>query len=328
MLLAIAAVALAATARSSMGLAVNAVQARQELQRKWGGHSIRHTTLELAPILLEEAEVIAGEPITYVSMEVVLNGQSHNITVRDEQAKVNINALLQYRGRDAARTFALGQFNDNTGSGEIYLPIDHDEASALSQTEADIDMDPKIVSINHLLTGFNPDRIDDRGSHPLDALTCWGDGRINIRRASDDLIHEITMPLMGSIQINRLRDVLATNDDSALNQALTNIGVREDDIPELMRRLSLNSRCYSVWLTVDNGRRRWHELSVLEQKPVEPVEQAKSASHAVAEPETPGNPLAALDTPIHGRKESAGVAPDQASETVAEAYPRLRVYQW
>jgi len=339
MLLAIAAVVLAATARSSMGLAVSAVHARQDLRRRWGNQSIRLTTLDLAPSLFEGIEAETDKPTISLDAQFNLSGQTYYVTVSDEQAKVNINALLQHKGRDATRSFARGQFTDSLGSSDIYLPVDQQAQS--SPTEgADAVLNRKIVSINHLLPGFDPDHDPESTSYLMVGLTCWGDGRIHIRRASDDLIREIAAPILGSIQIERLRDTMANNDGQELNELLVVIGTREQDIPGLMQRLTMDSYCYSVWIAVDNGRRRWHELGVMELKPDEIAEPggADTNEQIDASNQSPvtGSPVAPKPSDLP-RTQAGGDSVSTESTAPATLppasddsgkYPRLRVYQW
>jgi hypothetical protein len=283
-------------------------------------------------VLLEEEETEIGEPVAQVRTEITLNKQVFTVIVNDEQAKVNINALLQHQGRDAARTFAQRQLPGTMNSGEVYLPMLY-EVSASDQPErySDTSQHHGIVSINHLLPGFAPDLVDFTQGDPFKALTCWGDGRINFNRAPIDRVREITQPLMGTIQAQRLRDLLASSGNITLDTALDDIGISDDAVPELLQRLTLESRCYSAWISVDNDRRRWQELSVLELAPGEATDQETTESDpstGPAEAETDA-PAGERDISAPRQLESTETASEQQNpETKQEPYPRLRVFQW
>lgn len=332
MLLAIMAVVLAAAARSSMGLAVSAVHARQELQRKWGNYSIRHAALQLAPSLLEETEEDLGEPVGQIHTRFGLNGHTYAITVSDEQAKVNINALLRHKGRDAARTFTRDQISESMRSSEIVLPTGNRVLEASHEKES-VTPDRRIVSINHLLPGFSPDPITGQEAYPFTTLTCWGDGRINITRAPDELVKVLSSPLLGDIQISRLRDAFATHGDHALDKALAGIGMEDEAIPAVMERLSVDSNCYSVWIHVSNSSRNWHELNVIESSPDKAVQQRNPGTDAEAEAEADQDDL---DRPPAGQLEAAaevsgreaGSAEEPQTEGSTHTYPRMWFYEW
>jgi len=325
MLLAIAAVALAAVGRSSMGLAVSAVKSRQDLQRHWGSYSSRHAVLELAPILLDEAEQNTGEPVVSLQTEIQLSGQSYFITVSDEQAKINVNAMLRQHGRDVTMTFVHRQFTDSMGAGEVYLPTEQGPSQVQDIGEA-VEADRRIVSLNHLVPDFDPDRFDVADGYPVDMLTCWGDGRINFARASNELVKEITRPVLNAIQLGRLREALASSEDMSLAEGLAGIELAEDDVQAVAERLTLDSHCYSAWITLDNGKRRWQELSVLE---LEPADDGELPDPAFISTQTQDRPESAdqIPSPEHNQVQDQSQALPQ-SEDGSRAYPRLYLYQW
>jgi len=362
MLLAIAAVALAAVGRSSMGLAVSAVRARQDLQQRWGMYSSRHAVLELAPILLKEAEESTGEPVVSRQMEVQRSGHTYDLTVSDEQAKANINAMLQHHGRDTTRTFIREQLADNIGAGEVYLPTH--KPSQDRNTDGVEELDRAIISLNHLLPDFNPATFMKADGYPMQTLTCWGDGRINLSRAPDELVEDVTKPELGAIQIRRLRETLASSENMPLEEALISIELSKDDVPAVLERLTLESSCYSVWVAMDNGKRSWHELSVLELEPDDAQEDGDASTDinggsGQSDVRGPNESLVSEETEADSRHIAESQAeetadpvgtegqsvfssvpawdglestaqdevPKQAEEDVVE-YPRLYLYQW
>ncbi len=354
MLLAIAAVALVAASRSSMGLAVSAVQARRGLQQRWGSLSCRRTAMELAPLLLKDAEEASGKPVRSLRAQFDLGGQRFSLTISDEQAKANVNAMLRHRGREATRSFVRSRITGLSGAGEVHLPMgnptqDRDTGStahALGSTHS-------IISLNHLLPRATPqDMIGTQDATESatvsDSLTCWGSGRINIRRAPDDVIEQVCRPLLGRIQISRLREALPEAGDQALPEAgtqalpeaLVNIGVPREDVPAITERLTLESKCYSVWVVADNGKRNWYELGIAElTEGADQVAIVDEADVIEEEVESTAAPLIppddeplSTDAPRPGANESLGAGGNEQSiaveNTTSSVQRRYYLYQW
>ena len=313
MLLSIAAVALAATARSSTDQAVAAVQARRDLQRDWANRSIRHTALTLAPSLLADERADTTESTPVRSITIQLNKHDYNITVTDEQAKVNINALLANRGREAARSYVVKQVADYPDFEGVYLPVTLDQTDD-SQDRGNNGLSRTIVSFNHLLPNFDPAEMLKEQVTPFDSLTCWGDGRINIKYAPEALVKEVSAPLLGSIQVQRLHDLVAEQDDIALQQALADIGVEQKNIPAVLKRLTFESGCFAVWIMMDDSRRAWTEFSVIELSPNVAATQAGVS-------DGDNEPAADVSDKKNKDEVSGGVRS-------GDTYPRLRVYEW
>jgi len=333
MLLAIAAVALASVGRSSMGLAVDALRARQDLQRRWGSISTRHATLQLAPILLDQASGIS-DPLASLQVQITLSGLTYTLTVSDEQAKANVNKMLFYQGRETTRTFIRRQCDGQPWADEITLPTNK------SQSPGELINVPSenrrnVISFNHFLPGFDPRHLANPQDFSLDTLTCWGDGRINLTRASDDLVQDVLKPLLTTSEIARIRESLASSADSPLIDSLNNAGISEKDRSIILRRLAQDSSCYSVWTAVDNGKRSWHELAVIELQPDSSPEPQPAEASEVDEndPDSDADTdeeLSTLTTPVVP-DETAPVTeddPETSPNDYRDEYPRLYLYQW
>lgn len=318
MLLAIAVVALSAVARSSVGLAVDAVQARRDLQSRWGAYSSQRAALSVAPMMLQAKSPHSGVPPTAVSLRITLNGQAMVLTIADEQAKANVNALLAHLGRDATRSSILEQLGGNTSWGEISLPLvgpptkaeAHDTATSVRRV---------IVSYNHMLPAFDPcaeSRINAPDGHGLDTLTCWGDGRINLLRAPDEVVLSLTRPILGAIGLERLRKALAGPGNVTLHDALILAGLTREQARQAAKRLTLVSRCYSAWVGIDDGKRVHHHLAVLE---LEPPGGTNDRRHDNADVNDLDMQTGADALSNHSRDDMNGDAP---------SFPRLLWYRW
>lgn len=103
LLLPVAAVAMAGVVRLSLHRAVEAQQAEQQLQVRWALRSAQQTLGPQMQQALEEADRASPEPVAGWQGELVLAGRPMTIVLFDEQAKVNLNALVHRRGPDMAQ---------------------------------------------------------------------------------------------------------------------------------------------------------------------------------------------------------------------------------
>lgn len=334
MLIAIAAVALASAGRSSMGLAVDAVRARSELQHRWCGISGRHAVLRLAPLILDAAASESDRPPGSVQTHIRLNGFDYSLMLSDEQAKVNLNAMLRDSGREQTITYIRRRCGGQEWADKIILPINRPSApdGGLGGPDAN---HRDIISINHVFPGFDPSSLERESDYPLDALTCWGDGRVNLSRAPGDLVHTALKARLSTADIDDLHEVLDTTPGLTLADAFKDIGVSEEDIPDLMKRLTLESSCYSLWLTTRTAKRGWYELSVLELPASDADGYLSTDIQESERAETPAEGIGAegpaVNDPDVSREPVSRQHPEDTEEeprgdTVSG--PRLYLYQW
>lgn len=103
MILALAATVMAGVCRSSLTRSLAARSAAEELQRRWAVVSLRSAVLPRAGSLMNAAEASAGGPLRSLHRRVELGGQRFELVLADEQAKLDANALIHYRGRAGAQ---------------------------------------------------------------------------------------------------------------------------------------------------------------------------------------------------------------------------------
>jgi hypothetical protein len=118
-----------------------------------------------------------------------------------------------------------------------------------------------------------------RGNGPAVAelVTLWGDGRLNIRRASGASLALLDSPPLTRIDVERLIEARNKMYDPRprLNSAVATPGSAEP-IRRLMEEaqlsaeksnlhLVLGSKCHSLWIIVRDGRREWYSLAVSDE---------------------------------------------------------------
>lgn len=335
-LLALVAVLLADMARRSTTQAGRAVEAEVELQRRWGLAGVRLAVLPYAGEVLAAYEEAKGEPAKALQVEIELGRQVFNITVADEQAKVNVNVLHALHeqataeqhirrlvpseramavrlepydapqfavptitppkeaeeessgegrfGRNGAarerRQGRLAEQDEADGAGEHTNRSGDAEDTGRSSTEGereenaeDTDAPPPLhdgfpivfVGWNQVFADPEPvdlfgEKYQPRGA--VDHLTCWGDGRLNIRRASPQTLSLLVGRLMDRRALERLIRAAKHSTGVELVDLLNAVQVPEERHEELQTLLAIQSRCHSVTVVATDAWGKHYEFAV------------------------------------------------------------------
>lgn len=260
-LIVVAALAEAGLARKSLQRALAAQQAQAELARRWLAASCRETLLEDAPqrfIDWEEDERRSPRwpaPRTAVAVAQV-GGQRLRLRLADEDAKLNVNALYA-REPEKFRSALLAL--DAT-----QLPVEArpDLSRTAKLRRQSFSTWAQLFDVATALT--QPDGFD-RLLAATDRLTCWGDGKTNIRHADDATLTQlVTTALDRSAASDVLQARRAEEDDLLLPALLESLDMRRSDQLKLRSVLSDQSTCFSLWLELaDEQDRRWYHLWIL-----------------------------------------------------------------
>lgn len=261
-LLALAAVALLIVGRSSLQKAVQAVEAREELQRRWGAYSCIQTMLPQLETQLGLIEQDRYDPQPMIHLELDLAGQHVDLLASDEQAKANVNVLHTrhgWRGADAAAQALLAA----TGT---LLRV---ELSPLSEEASKLSGRQPYTSPGQFLATTMPAqliRMDFPEASALAHLTCWGDGKLNYRRASGLAILEITKPLLDTQQVDKLLSLRRQLPGADLNRLAALLDLQGSQRQALAGLLTDTTLCHSLWIRLTRDQRQWNYLAVHEQE--------------------------------------------------------------
>ncbi len=256
-LLVLAAFAMAGAAQRSFDRAVLATQAEQRLRRDW---TLRSATLSLTPQIeriLADQEAQAFEPVARHDARLTVNGYRMDMVFSDEQAKININTLLELRGkRVTERVIDEMTF---TSAATIHLalpsgviPAERSQRRPIttwSQVAQDIRVDD--------LAPFDQNTL---ASH----FTCWGDGRINIRRASAGAIETLLSPALSTGDAETIVRVQLERPGIGLEGAIAQLELSKRDLEVVKQRLTDQSSCYALWLRLEGNSRTYDRLIVHE----------------------------------------------------------------
>lgn len=280
---------LVAVGRMATQHALAARLAADEAQRRWGAESCRACLLPAAERILLTATARSGKAMPVVRRTMMLGNQQFTLIVSDEMAKANVNTLLEETDAAAVEN-RLRQSLAGSGLGN---------AIRLRPTPADLNLfgppttrpaaqpglaaSPTITSLGQIFDNVPPERLIAGPSEaPIDRLTCWGGGGINVMRASEAALRLAVTPRLTNVEISRLLEArdrelnpqarkLLLPRDGAANA--TNLEALDDASRLLAKariqvrdraRLPLvgKSSCHSLWIIIHEPGRSWFELTV------------------------------------------------------------------
>ena len=181
--------------------------------------------------------------------EIHLGGTKFILVVGDEDAKVNLNHVYQGGGVSEVR-----QVTDDL-VGVLSLRYQRD---------------PPGVSASNPNPYQSWGQVFDCRTQPsseatVQALmqaganvTCWGSGKLNVRRASRPAIDSVCRVARVPEVSSRLIDELARDPTASIDDLLGRLELRDSQRQQLARWLTDRSTCYSLWITmVDKTRSRY-----------------------------------------------------------------------
>jgi hypothetical protein len=277
-LLVLSATLLISMGRTAIDRTMHARDSQAELQRRWGQISCRRAILPFAETILTQVERREQRPVAIHHAIIQLGPQEFHLIIGDEQAKANINALLDLTDKDRAESQIRGALPGAGLSAQIRLRPSLIPAT-FPTTRAAI-LPRLITSFGQILDSTAPQNLlASHGSSPAPAelLTMWGDGTMNIRRASAASLALLDSPPLTQIDIRRVLEVRnklylpGQNAPQAMGAALptdpirgllaqANIATNKANL-----HLTMGSRCHSLWIIVRDGRREWYSLEVLDR---------------------------------------------------------------
>ena len=245
-------IALAGLARYSLRLALDSRVALEDAQQRWGEISCRRILLDRADEILDaEVPVDAATAPRWprpsrFTVSFVLGEEQFNVLLSDESAKVNLNAVLRTKPAKAAQM--VRDICDEWDSTPPRIQ--------LRPQQADPKADPRVESWGQVfdLPGFEP-----AGAVPaaLAAATmemsCWGDGRLNLRRASDDALRRVAGLVLDGRELAKLVEARQTWQATSMDDMLRTLSLRRGKYVALRRLLSDESDCFSLWLDVETN---------------------------------------------------------------------------
>jgi hypothetical protein len=273
----LAGAALTGAARVSSRAALNSLQAVEDLQRRWATTSCRYTLLRNAEAILDQAEqgversptesteegrrIYANPPTVHLWIRCTLAGVDYDLILTDEQAKVEVNRLIEHTDLATAQ-MALTRLLGGMSAGPHRLALRTTERRAeqgVSQSAAEIG------SFGQVFERVSPEVLLGSEQRPglASMVTCWGDGRLNIRRAPAEVLQTACEREMGP---RLLRSLIAERDEDPYRPLPTILAElpRTDDREkvQIQQCVTDDSRCYGLWVVARGRQRSWYTLTI------------------------------------------------------------------
>ena len=263
--LALAGTVLAAAARRSCERALLAHSAQEELQLKWSALSARALCLPATDRLLDSAAAAAtaddpdAPPPATVSFTMTLGGLACDLVVADEQAKANVN-LLAARFGDAVMSDRLQSLQ--AGQREV-LTVELRPADPPAGVITAVPR--RYGSLAQIFgskppTALLPSGPDEHG--PVERITCWGSGQVNLRRADAVVVRQTLADLVTESEFDKLEKYRKTVPGCSVDEALKTMEIPDARAKNLRPLLTDTSYCHSLWLVVHGRTRDWFRLDV------------------------------------------------------------------
>jgi type II secretory pathway component PulK len=273
----LAGVLLSRVAWRSASTALDAAEAAEELKVRWAVIGLRAAVLPRVESILDQAE--RGEqpddaestsearylnpPVAELRIVCRLSGIEHELVLTDEQAKLNVNVLLKERGRADTQLFVDRWLNQQDRAGGALprirlrpLPVDDNQDAALALS---------IGSFGQIAREIGPEQWVGSDESPglSRALTLWGDGKLNLRRASASAIEARCKPTLGLSTVRALLTARKSDPYRKLSDLLENLSkVNQDEKSKIARLLTDESSCHGLWIVTRAATRRGHMLCI------------------------------------------------------------------
>ena len=248
-MLTIAALLSVGLARRSLDQSVAAAKRADELQRRWGELSLRHTVLNRAAILLRSAELAEGTKRPTLQTTITLGNRSFTLVLSDEQAKLNLNMVFRYGTEGVLRQVLF----DEAAPWPVRLCPDR-------RATANSPYPPAFASWGQIYDFTNQPEW-----HRIQLgkrVTCWGNGQLNLNRADSEAIRTLCELLAPPQSASALLELRQEHPDWSLEQLMREVDIPDRDRRSFRRILTDRSRCHSLWTISTDTKRSWVRLDI------------------------------------------------------------------
>jgi hypothetical protein len=179
-LLTLVSLILAGVANTSLVAATDVLQLRESVQRRWGHYSLRQAFLSRAELLITSRSADRhdlDEPLNHLVVPLRLGTTEMTVTLWDESAKLNLNTVHAIGGRGDTSAWLRRQLPRQLGR---HLHLRPNEGEVLFCQDS-FESWGQVIQWND---AAREDRAREKWDQFCRTTTCWGDGRLNICRAS------------------------------------------------------------------------------------------------------------------------------------------------
>lgn len=295
----IAGAVLMGVARRSVAGALEAKDAVEELQRRWAVASCRATLLGAVEELLDDAEqgdakrsddqsddehakTYHGKPVGELRVTLRLADSDFMLVLTDEQAKLSANHVLSQTNRADAQLVLRRLLNQISPGDSEQVVVNLRPLSLVRQSSVTDQRMQKIGAYGQVFDGASPVAlIGENGMTGLaSAITCWGDGRVNLRRAPAAVVRQACGR---GVDPEIVEALLVARDRDPYRKLSTSIGelrnANDKQKAKLADYLTDQSQCHGLWVIVRGRQRSWYTLAIREGNRQAKVSQGVASAH-------------------------------------------------
>jgi hypothetical protein len=254
LLLVLVAMALASIGRRSFTHALAASTAAEQLQRRWGVLSCHRTLLLKAEQVLSTAQLHSPHPLSSAKLQLSLGSQKYILVFSDEQAKVNMNHLYARLGPTGTEPAIRSLTAEMPGHPVVRL-----------QPAPSADLTAALPAFGSYAQIFDSTPVSELIQIPqaqTPPLGCWGDGRLNVHRASEAALQTNCAGILTDFEIYRLLQMRKASPELSLGQLLDQLQLHQDQRRRAEAILTNSSTCHALWIIVQTPQRYWYHLAV------------------------------------------------------------------
>ena len=250
-------------ARRSLELARTVAEAQEDLQRRWGIRTGRQFLLQHSERLLDANVAASSTTVVPWPLSPSAQGSFHlgglqfEFQVSDEDAKVNLNALARRESNPLSRlSSAVRRSGGPSGLTPLIRWPPHKTAS---QEQFPFRTWEQVFDLRN---GGEREELVDRLQAATGEITCWGSGKLNLRRAADQVVQTVCEREVTGETLRKLLTVRRLGGFQNLDALLGRLPLKSQESFALKRLLSTESKCHALWLTVRDARRAWSSLTI------------------------------------------------------------------
>ncbi len=270
----LAGAALATLARRSAARTLAVKSSIEELQRRWAVQTAGQTLLERAPELLLQAEggfadAESGRfdrpPVASLRLATRLADQDFLFVLTDEQARLHPNALVgQSNFAQASESLrGLLRSSDLLSDADVQVELGRQGGTGASPGVS-------VRSYHDIVPTLDPRLLIGTPGSPglAELVTCWGDGRIHLRRASPRVIQAAFERSLSAAALGQLLAAVRRDAYRPLPELIGSLtGVESDDLLRLNQGVTDKSLVHALWVVARGPQRSWHSLTVAQGDP-------------------------------------------------------------
>ena len=249
---------LAVSARRSAQEVLASGAAERELEMKWGSRTLETLAMVQAEELLDHRPAMLDLPPAITVDSVTLGGTVFDVVVTDEQAKANVNRVAAWPDKERLQDVlsALGAGRSNP---EVVLrPVE--------MKSGEIRNPPLLYAgLEQVFVTTSPQDLlgaKAYGDGPVGRITCWGNGKVNVRRAERIVLRQMLWDVLDEYQLHQLLVLREEKPGAGLGEMLPVVETDKDKRVEIEKRLTDSSKCHAVWIVAHGSTRNWYRLTV------------------------------------------------------------------